>query len=120
MKLNFDDKKFVLVVQRLILRNIGFWPGDDNIKKWQIVFAIFAVIELSMFAVFHFSYCLANIEDLAEFLRIFLSAVVHLIISLKFLVIIWKRKDFKRIIDFILKAFVEGKHQMIFSNHFIS
>jgi len=114
MKLNFDDKKFVLFVQRLVIRNIGLWPGNDNIKKWQIVFAIVSVIELLLFAVCEFSYSFAHINDLAEFLRSLLAAVVQFILAVKLLVIIWRRQDFKRIIDSILKAFNDGEHCALF------
>jgi len=114
MKLNFDDKKFVLLVQRLCIRNIGFWPGSDNIKNWQITFAIVAVIELLVFVVFQLAYCFAHIDDLAKFLQVFMQTIVQIIIALKFLVIIWKRNDFKRIIDCIVKAFDDGEYCALF------
>jgi len=114
MKFNFDDKKFVLLAQRLIIRNVGFWPGDDKIRNWQIVFAIVSIIELLLFVVCEFWFSFAHIDDLAEFLRNFLVATTQFIIALKLLVIIWKRKDFKLIIDFIPKAFNDGEHCALF------
>jgi len=108
-KLNFDDKKFVLLAQRQSIRNVGFWPGDDNIKKWQIAFAIVSVVELLVFVTFQFRHCFSNTDDLAEFLRGLLASVSQGLIALKLLVIIVKRRDFKRIIDFILKAFDDGE-----------
>jgi len=109
MKLNFDDKENILLAQRWILRGVGFSPGDDNIKKWQMSFAVASVINILFFLVFQFWNCFANINDMAEFLRGFSISVPQVFVAIKLLILIVKRKDFKRIIDFIVKAFAEGE-----------
>jgi len=109
MKLNFDDKKNVLIVQRFCLRRIRFWPGDDGIKNWQVLFAIASAFGLLTFAICQFWYSFVNIENFTEFLRAFSSPVSQTTDAFKLLVVVARRKDFKRIIDFILKAHSEGK-----------
>jgi len=109
--MKFESEKNFLLIQRYIIRNIGFWPGSDDIKDWQIAFAIFCPSIVLFIAIFQLWFCLENINNLLEFLRGFTPAMTLILTACKILSIVWKRKEFKDILDFLHNAFVNGKNK---------
>jgi len=107
----YGDKKYFMLIQRLCGRLIGFWVGDDDadIKSWQIILAVFSAMEIWFVAVFQIWFCAENIENLMEFLRGVAPLITQFLTAFKILSIVWKRKQFKMILDFLERSFVDGE-----------
>jgi len=108
MTRNYDDKKNFMLIQRIGVRLIGFWPGDD-VEIWQIAIAVLASLELAFFVIFQIRFCIENIYDLKECLQCLVPTIAQSIDVIKILIIVQKRKEFKQILDFLYDAFVNGK-----------
>jgi len=108
MGLNFGDRKFFLLLQRYGIRLLGFWPGSDDVKSWQIALSIVAACEVLLFTIFQLWFCAVNIGDLVEFLRGVTPAITQILTALEILSIVWKRKQIKQILDHLRNAFSDG------------
>jgi len=109
MMLDFGDKKYFMIIQRFLVSILGFWPGSDDIKWWQIAFFILAPCEVLFHSIFQVWFCVANVGDAVEVLRAFTPMITQILTAFKALSIVWNRKQFKEILDYLRDAFVNGK-----------
>jgi len=112
MMLDFGDKKYFMIIQRIGNRILGFYPGSDDIKWWQIAFFILAPCEVLFHAIFQMWFCVVNVGNLVEFLRAFTPMMTQILTAFKLFSIVWNRKQFKEILDYLRDAFVNGKSFM--------
>jgi len=109
MMLDFEDNKYFMIIQRFVTKFLGFWPGSDDIKWWQIAMFILAPCEVLFYAIFQVWFCVVNVGDAVEFLRGFTPMITQILTAFKALSIVWNRKQFKEILDYLRDAFVNGK-----------
>jgi len=105
---NFGDEKYYMLIQRYSVQLIGFWPGSDDIKRRQLAWSILSPLEALIYAIFQVWFCVVNIADLVEFLRGVCPTITQILTAFKILSIVWKRKQFKEILDYLKDKFVNG------------
>lgn len=109
----FNEEKNFFFFQRFVLQQLGFWPGSDCIRPWQIAFAIFNAFEILGYAVFQVNFCINNIGDLVLLLNGIAPLVTQIVMVNKILVFVWKRKDIKKVLDYLFDSFVHGSFCII-------
>lgn len=105
----FSDKKYFFFVQRIVTRMLGYWPGSDSISSWQIAFVICNAMEILGYGIFQINFCLQNIDDLVLLLNGLAPLVTQIVIVNKLAVFVWKRKDIKKVLDYLLDSFVNDQ-----------
>jgi len=109
MAFDFGDRKYFMIIQRVVSQMLGFWPGSYNVKWWQIALFILHPCESLTHSIFQLCFCVMNVGDLVEFLRGFIPTITQILTAMKTLSIVWNRKQFKEILDHLLDVFVNGK-----------
>lgn len=105
----FATEKSFFVVQRVVVRMLGFWPGSDDIRPWQITFAIFNAIEILVYGIFQVNFCIHHTDDLMLVLNGITPFVTQFVMVFKIFILVRKRHDMKKIFDHLQNSFVNGK-----------
>jgi len=103
--MDFGDRKYFLIVQRWIVQLIGFWPGSDDIRIWQVALAFLSPLESFFVVAFQLAYFFTSNSSFLEYLRMFSQIVVQVMNAFKILFIALRRKELKTILDFLKKGF---------------
>lgn len=104
----FSNEKSFFIVQRILFQIFGFWPGSEVIRSWQIAFAVFNALEIAVNGIFQINFCIKNSNDLVLFLNGITPLVTQAITVQKILVMTWKRKDIKKVLNFLKESFLNG------------
>lgn len=104
----FASEKYFFFVPRKALRLLGFWPGSDNIRPWQIRFAIYNALVILIYAVFQINFCLKHRNNLVLFLSGCTPLVTQLTAVVKILLLVSRRRDIKKILDHLEDSFANG------------
>lgn len=107
----FENNKYLFIVQRVALSLLGFWPGSEFIHPWQIVFAIVSALEILIYGIFQVNFCINNMGDLVTFLNGVTPLFTQFMVVQKIFVIVWKRRDIKKILDHLQRSFDYGLMQ---------
>lgn len=105
----FASEKYFFRVQKALITMLGFWPGSDTVRIWQLIFAIFNALEISIHGIFQMNFCIKNIDNVVLLLNGLTPLVTQTITVEKIVIIVWKRKELKRILDYLQDSFVNGK-----------
>lgn len=104
----FASEKYFFFIPRKVLRFLGFWPGSDNIRPWQIRFAIYNVLVVLIYAVFQINFCIKHRDSLVLFLNGCTPLVTQLISAIKILLLVSRRREVKKILDHLEDSFANG------------
>jgi hypothetical protein len=110
----FTNKEFFFRVQKIGWKFIGFWPGSDDITKIQLIVAVLNAIEVLFYCIFQFYFCYVNRSNLLVVLDALTPCATQLFCGLKILVVVWKRKDIKVVLDHLKDSFYFGKNNFKF------
>lgn len=108
----FESEKSFFIVQKLLFKMFGFWPGSDVIHPFQIGFAIYNTLEIAFHGIFQINFCIKNVDDLVLFLNGVTPLMSQLMLVEQVCVIIWKRKDVKIILDQLKDSIFGGKPEI--------
>lgn len=105
----FNDQRFFFRVQKWGWRIVGFWPGNDNVSKFQIALAVANSIEILIYSVFQLMFCYANRDNLVALLDALTPVVTQITTAMKVLIIVSRRDDMRAILDYLKHSFYFGK-----------
>lgn len=105
----FGSEKFFFYFPKNIFKFVGFWPGSDNIRWWQIAFAIFNALEVLIYGIFQVNFIIENKDNLVMMLNGLTPLVTQVVTSIKILFIVSRRRDIKKILDYLFNSFVNGE-----------
>lgn len=107
----FDSEKFFFIIQRVGMRFIGLWPSDEAAyTSWLIFFAIFNAMEILLNGIFQVNFCFKNMDALVKFLNGSTPLITQILTAVKILILVWRRNDLKKMLDYLRDAFVTGKN----------
>jgi hypothetical protein len=111
---NFAENEFFFRAQKFGWKIIGFWPGDDVITKIELFAAICKVFEIFVYSLFQLNFCYSNRGNLVALLDALTPCSTEIVSGSKILVIMWKRKEIKNILDQLKESFYTGDKNNLF------
>lgn len=106
---NFSARKYFFSIQKLGWKFIGFWPGSDNITKFQLALVFFNVFEVLIYCIFQLNFCYVKRERLVVVLDALTPLATQFTTSIKVLVIVTWRKELKIVLDHLRDSFSGGE-----------
>lgn len=95
------DKLNFFKVQRLFLRFVGFWPGDDKNSKFGLFRAILHATFLYIVVGFEINFAFVFSDKLALVLDCLTPTCTKFVTATKILVVLWRRKQIKILLNII-------------------
>lgn len=105
----FSDKKYFFRIPKIGWNLIGFWPGSDQISSFQICLLILNNLVVLTFNIFQVNFCFINRHNLAIFADASSPLFVQMTMLIKVLVIVWKRYEVKKVLDYLRDSFYSGE-----------